>query len=517
MIEKERLQIDPEESARKLNELNEMFPNTIEMDLIYRRYIEALSSIQPFDDCVIILVDAIGGSGKSTLAKKLWHYTRSKGELCQGYASTGLACRVYGTEMNFSTVHSGFTVPVILDEDDLDNNQEHLCDITKHPQKVELIKGSKAHLFDEMSSLHSRDFNAVYKSYNNLKGKVVVMLMDCGQTAPVVKKGRRKETVEASIIMSQFYDLAEKYTLTINMRLLGMQNTINQNDQFEIEHMERQRLYSNQLLCIRSNRNLNSEVWEVSHDEELGLKIIVFQYLDFTTDEKEAIDWLYPEGFQTEGFEHRRILAATNEQCAIWNKEIQALNPNQTLNLFASEMMEAVDDDFGNLAEAFSEPFIRNFHMNGIPDHELSLKKNDLVFLLRTISKYDGLCKNVCLKIVSLSNHRVRVVTLDENPKYFNIPRIRFRMQLPFGGFIMIRTQFPFELAYCMTKNKCQGQTLRYVLNDISSPSFSHGQEYVAMSRVNDIDNLKLFCNKNNIYNDSVTFTNIVYDELLVA
>ena len=43
-----------------------------------------------------------------------------------------------------------------------------------------------------------------------------------------------------------------------------------------------------------------------------------------------------------------------------------------------------------------------------------------------------------------------------------------------------------------MTINKAQGQTLRTVGVDLRSPVFSHGQLYVALSRVIDVRQLRV-------------------------
>jgi hypothetical protein len=46
----------------------------------------------------------------------------------------------------------------------------------------------------------------------------------------------------------------------------------------------------------------------------------------------------------------------------------------------------------------------------------------------------------------------------------------------------LTRLQFPLRLAYAMTYNKSQSQTLFRVLLDITLPPFSNGQLYVALS-----------------------------------
>lgn len=42
--------------------------------------------------------------------------------------------------------------------------------------------------------------------------------------------------------------------------------------------------------------------------------------------------------------------------------------------------------------------------------------------------------------------------------------------------------QFPVHLAYSMTINKAQCQTMKHIGLNLSSPVFSHGQLYVALS-----------------------------------
>ena len=49
-------------------------------------------------------------------------------------------------------------------------------------------------------------------------------------------------------------------------------------------------------------------------------------------------------------------------------------------------------------------------------------------------------------------------------------------------SFQLKRRQFPVHLAFSITINKAQGQSVRRVGIDLRVPVFSHGQLYVALS-----------------------------------
>ena len=87
----------------------------------------------------------------------------------------------------------------------------------------------------------------------------------------------------------------------------------------------------------------------------------------------------------------------------------------------------------------------------------------------------------------------VEVETEDGGRRVDVIPRIKMQPkddEYPYGW---TRTQFPVRLAFAMTVNKSQGQTIRGRVGlYLPDPVFGHGQLYVASSRTTDRRNLRL-------------------------
>ena len=72
----------------------------------------------------------------------------------------------------------------------------------------------------------------------------------------------------------------------------------------------------------------------------------------------------------------------------------------------------------------------------------------------------------------------------------------------------MKRKQFPVRLAFAITFNKAQGQTLSHVGIYLKQGFFSHGQLYVVMSLVGLKDSLKIY-SQHGVYT-----SNVVYEEV---
>jgi ATP-dependent exoDNAse (exonuclease V) alpha subunit len=79
-------------------------------------------------------------------------------------------------------------------------------------------------------------------------------------------------------------------------------------------------------------------------------------------------------------------------------------------------------------------------------------------------------------------------------------------------AFHLTRTQFPVRLAFAMTINKSQGQSLDHVGIDLRRQVFAHGQLYVALSRTTDVNRLSILLSPENF---DEMIENEVYPEVL--
>ena len=95
-----------------------------------------------------------------------------------------------------------------------------------------------------------------------------------------------------------------------------------------------------------------------------------------------------------------------------------------------------------------------------MPPHVLKLKVDSVVILLRNINTRLDLCNGTRMRVTRLNTNLIEAECLRTQSRCF-IPRMPLNAEagnsLPF---CLQRRQFPIRLAYAMTINKAQGQTL---------------------------------------------------------
>ncbi|XP_045453744.1 uncharacterized protein LOC123663048 [Melitaea cinxia] len=222
---------------------------------------------------------------------------------------------------------------------------------------------------------------------------------------------------------------------------------------------------------------------------------------------EELVETVYPDitNITTKTlcwFKERAILAPTNEQ-------VDKINHLIISKFEAPSQIYYSVDTVLDTAEAVHYPteFLNSLVPPGIPPHKLILKVGSPVILLRNLNP-PKLCNGTRLKIVKLKNFLIEctILTGCGTGDTVLIPRIpMIPSELPFQ---FKRLQFPIKLAFGITINKAQGQTLKVAGIDLTDQCFSHGQLYVALSRVTCKNNLFVFTN-----NPSEVM-NVVYKEI---
>ena len=211
----------------------------------------------------------------------------------------------------------------------------------------------------------------------------------------------------------------------------------------------------------------------------------------------------------------RAILTLKNDDVDDINEQIINAFPGVSQEFLLADSVEDQELVHQNL---YPIEFLNTITPDSTPPHKLVLKIGVPIILLRNISPIEGLCNGTRLIIKGFLQHVIdaKIITGSHVGKRVFIPRIRITpsdVDLPFQ---LVRRQFPIRLAFAMTINKSQGQTIPYMGLYLLNPVFSHGQLYVALSRVQSKNNIKILVKNGEVENEIGTFTkNIVYKEIL--
>jgi len=108
--------------------------------------------------------------------------------------------------------------------------------------------------------------------------------------------------------------------------------------------------------------------------------------------------------------------------------------------------------------------FLNTLSFSGVPPHELHLQKGCPIILLRNMTS--GLANGTRLVVIQLMQHVIEAeVAIDpaKGQRVF-IPRLSIiPSDIERMPFTLHCRQFPVRLAFAMTINKAQGQTLKMV------------------------------------------------------
>ena len=174
----------------------------------------------------------------------------------------------------------------------------------------------------------------------------------------------------------------------------------------------------------------------------------------------------------------------------------------------------SVDKVNSDNSHIYPVEFLNSLNASGLPLACIALKPGCPLMLLRNLDPSNGLCNGTRMVLLEVRTMvlRCRILGGDNAGKVVFIPRMTLEPSAESLPIELSRRQFPVRLAFAMTINKAQGQSIKYVGIDLRTPVFSHGQLYVALSRCTSSDRIKVVFPE---LSDTTSTTNVVYTEVL--
>ncbi|XP_021734202.1 ATP-dependent DNA helicase pfh1-like [Chenopodium quinoa] len=165
--------------------------------------------------------------------------------------------------------------------------------------------------------------------------------------------------------------------------------------------------------------------------------------------------------------------------------------------------------------------FLNQLAPGGMTPHELVLKINSHVILLRNIDPANSLCNRTRLICKSFRRNVIvcSIATGHRQGELMFVHRVNLRPPSSAKYPIQFeQIQFLLKLSFAMTINKSQGQTLSRVIVYLPQPCFSHGQLYVTLSRAKQSTKVTVITPQPADHHTSEVLKNVVaYDVLQLS
>lgn len=364
-----------------------------------------------------------------------------------------------------------------------------MCNISKQTSLAARLRLAKLIILDECSMMHKKSVEAVDNVLRDIRtrpdevmgGVLFILSGDFRQILPVISKGTPADEIWACLKSSYLWKEVKTLRLKTNMRIKLASGDMD---------------YDKKLLAIGGGTmgSGNGKIL-LSHTSCVRVESV-----------DELIDAVYPtigQNYENSVWlRDRTILAPLNNMVDDINGKILNRLPGISTTYTSVDM--AIED---NDSEHFPIEFLNTLTPAGFPPHLLQLKLGATIICLRNINGR-VLVNGTRLRVTRLMPNLIQGEILNgaNMGDLAVIPRIPMDTQDFYVKFR--RLQFPIKLAFCMTINKSQGQSIKICGVSLKENVFSHGQLYVAFSRVGNPQRLTVF-------SETDETQNIVYKGIL--
>lgn len=455
-----------------------------------RKAFDAIMDAVNADNGKCFFLSGPGGTGKTFVYNTLCHALRAQGKIVICVASSGIAALLL---IGGRTAHFRFKIPIQIHE-------SSTCTIRKNGLEAGLLQSASLIIWDEVPMQHRHIVEAVNRTLQDVRnsqklfgGLSIVFGGDFQQTLPVIVKGSRPQIVGACLQRSAIWKELAMLKLKINMRL-GQD---------------------------LAERNFAQWQLDVGHGKltDDDFTITLPEYFKCAENKLDSlVETIYP-GIgdlphpPDSYFSERMLLTARNEDVHRINKDILDKFPGEAKVFHSADSIGPGGDEEESVL--YPVEYLNTINASGLPLSELTLKVGCPVMILRNLNPGQGVCNGTRGTLTRMSNRvlEIRLLSGDHAGEHVFIPRITLNpsdAQIPFE---LRRCQFPICVAFAMTINKSQGQSVKYVGLDLRTSVFTHGQFYVAISRVTSVHRIKAIWDPKDT---ELKTQNIVYTEVLL-
>lgn len=385
---------------------------------------------------------------------------RSNGHIALALASSGIAATLME---GGRTAHSALKLPL-----NMQFTENPTCNISKTSGMGKVLQVCKIIVWDECTMAHKKSLEALDSTLKDLRnnqipfgGALVLLSGDFRQTLPVIPRSTPADELYACLKYSPFWSSVKKIHLTTNLRV-------------QLQNDPTSEVFSRQLLHVGNGTAYTNP--------ETGKITFPSNFCNVANTKEELVDKVFQSieiNYRNHSWlSERAILAAKNVDVHDMNNIILNRITGETISY---KSIDSVMDE--NEVVNFPTEFLNSLDVPGLPSHILNLKIGVPIILLRNINQ-PKLCNGTRLVVKKLMNNLIEATILigphkGEDVLLPRIPLIPTDMPFEFK-----RLQFPIRLAFAMTINKAQGQSLQVCGLNLENDCFSHGQLYVACSRV---------------------------------